>query len=194
MALGGGHAARRSAARQLDHGAALSALEETVPGRRRRVPGSDSESDLELQKSGRADGRRTGARSQRLRDHRRGRQSDAESDGRCRQAAAEFQPGPGRWFDRVRLLDLFRQLQRVGQSDGASRQQRSQQDGRLFQLDVRVAAQPAHLVQPCVCRLARQSLGSDPQDHRVGRQQMGGIGRNRISVRPRRRIRSVRSS
>ena len=67
MALGRRHAARRSQARHLDHGAALSAPEGALPEGRRRASRSDPQAGLALQGSGRSDAGRARQGDQRLR-------------------------------------------------------------------------------------------------------------------------------
>ena len=71
----------------------------------------------------------------------------------------ELRRAARRRLDRVRLLDLFRLLQRGRQQHGPPRQQRSRRHRRLSQVGVLLAGQPPHPLQPRVGGYAAASPG-----------------------------------
>ena len=73
---------------------------------------------------------------------------------------------------------------RGGQPDGPPRYQRSGRDRRLSQMDLVVAGQPPHSLQPCVGGYQRQGLGSEPQADRMGRRRNGPATTCRTSGPP----------
>ena len=164
MALGRRNAARRSQARQLDHGADLSAAEGALREGGRRRSGADRQSRLALPGSGRADGGRTGQGDERLRDRRHHRpERSKQSDARQRQASRELCRAARRRQDGLRLLDLFRLLQRGGKQYGPPRQHRSRRHRRVPQMGMVLAAQSAGALQSRFGRHGRQTVGSEPQ-------------------------------
>ena len=119
----GGNAARRGQARQLHHGADLPAPAGALSEGRRHGSRADRQSRLALQGPRRADARGACQGAQRLRQRRHHR-SERSDQGRDRQgqAARQFFGAARRRQDDLRLLDLFRLLQRSGQQHGPSRQ------------------------------------------------------------------------
>ena len=138
VALAGRDASGRGEAGHLDHGAALPPPERALQEGRRRLRRSDPQSRMALRRSGRADRRRDSPRRSTAR--RCATVMDpadpTQSAGRGRQARAELRRLARRWFDGLRLLDLFRLLQRERQQHGPPRYDGPGQHRRLSEVGV----------------------------------------------------------
>ncbi len=137
----GGTPPRRSKARHLHRRPDIPQDEGDVSQRGWRVPRSDPELVMGLCRSERTYAGGAGEGNQRSgTDGPHGSCQPDEGAGRGRQADPELLATQGRRFDHVRLLDLFRQLQRAGQQYGPPRQPRSGRHWRLSRLVIRLAA------------------------------------------------------
>ena len=129
----------------------------------------------------------------------RARQSDGygrsdEGAGGGRKAAARLRRAARRRLHVLRLLDLFRLLQRERQQHGPPGYDRSGRNRRLSEMGVLVAGQPPHPLQQGLGGLDRQGLGSEPQGDRMGWREMVGLRHPGHRADGKARTRSARSS